>query len=382
MKAAQAPRAEKKTVKLLVVEAGELHDGLMARLPDHLRAGDLLVVNDAATLPASLHGRDEHDHPVEIRLAAQLSDRSWQAVVFGAGDWRTPTEHRPAPPHVNVGEEIAFANDFSAIVLNESKLSGRLLDLEFNRSGEALWQGIYRYGKPVQYSYMTQELNLWSVQNVYGSRPWAVEMPSAGHALDWQLLLKLKEKGIQIATLTHGAGLSATGDEHIDRALPLAERFEIPAATMATVLKTKAAGGRVIAVGTSVVRALESASLGLSGVTTLKIGPTHQLQLVDGLLTGTHDVTESHYQLLKAFLPERLLDNISQHLEEHNYLTHEFGDACLIVTDSENPQLGRISACYTDQHKGTKSQRIKEGFQQTVKSPFEPLFLRSFVLGS
>lgn len=343
MKAAQAPRTEKKQVKLLVVETDRLRDGLMDRLPDHLRAGDLLVVNDAATLPASLHGRDEHDHPVEIRLASQLSDRSWQAVVFGAGDWRTPTEHRPAPPRIKPGEEIAFANDFSAIVLKESNLSGRLLDLEFNRSGENLWQGIYQHGKPVQYSYMNEELNLWSVQNVYGSRPWAVEMPSAGHALDWQLLLKLKKKGIQIATLTHGAGLSATGDAQIDRALPLAERFEIPAATMAAVLKTRAAGGRVTAVGTSVVRALESASLGLSGMTTLKIGPAHQRQFVDGLLTGTHDVTESHYQLLRAFLPEHLLDTISQHLEKHHYLTHEFGDACLILSDAENPQFGRIS---------------------------------------
>ncbi len=331
MKAARAPRAEKKNVKLLVVEAGEMQDGLMDRLPDHLRAGDLLVVNDAATLPASLHGRNENDQPVEIRLASQLNDRSWQAVIFGEGDWRTPTEHRPAPPHVKAGEELAFAGDFSAIVLKESTLSGRLLDLEFNRSGEDLWQGIYRYGKPIQYSYMTEQLNLWSVQNVYGSRPWAVEMPSAGHALDWHLLLKLKEKGIQIVTLTHGAGLSATGDEQIDHALPLAERFEIPAATMATVLRTKASGGRVVAVGTSVVRALESASLGLSGFTSLKIGPEHQLQFVDGLLTGTHDVTESHYQLLQAFLPESSLSRISQHLEAQHYLTHEFGDACLIL---------------------------------------------------
>lgn len=331
MKAARSPRTEKKSVKLLVVEAGEMQDSAIERLPDHLRAGDLLVVNDAATLPASLQGRDEHDHPVEIRLASQLNDRSWQAVIFGAGDWRTPTEHRPSPARIKVGEEIAFANDFSAIVLRESKMSGRLLDLEFNRSGEALWREIYHYGKPVQYSYMTGELNLWSVQNVYGSRPWAVEMPSAGHALDWQLLLKLKKKGVQTASLTHGAGLSATGDAEIDQALPLAERFEIPAATMEAVRRTKANGGRVIAVGTSVVRALESARQGLSGFTMLKIGPEHQLQFVDGLLTGTHDVTESHYRLLQAFLPETLLIGISQHLEEQSYLTHEFGDTCLIL---------------------------------------------------
>lgn len=332
MKAARAPRTDRKKVKLLVVEAGEMQDSAIRRLPNHLRPGDLLVVNDAATLPASLHGRDKNDHPLEVRLATQLGERSWQAVIFGEGDWRTPTEHRPAPPSFKTGEEIVFSQDFSAIVLRENKLSGRLLDLEFNRAGEDLWRGIYCYGKPVQYSYMNEELNLWAVQNAYGSRPWAVEMPSAGYALDWQLLLKLREKGIQIATLTHGAGLSATGDAGIDQALPLAERFEIPAATMEAVRQTKASGGRVIAVGTSVVRALESAHLGLSGFTTLKIGPEHQLQFVDGLLTGTHDVSASHFRLLQAFLPVAVLTGISQHLEEQNYLTHEFGDACLVLT--------------------------------------------------
>lgn len=344
MKAARAPRTDKKNVKLLVVESGEMRHSAMNRLPDHLRAGDLLVVNDAATLPASLRGRDEHKRPVEVRLASQLSDRSWQAVIFGEGDWRMPTELRPAPPRIKVGDEIVFAEDFSAIVLKESELSGRLLNLEFNRAGEELWRGIYRHGKPVQYSYITEELNLWSVQNVYGSRPWAMEMPSAGHALDWRLLLKLREKGIQTVTLTHGAGLSATGDEQLDRALPLAERFEIPAATMAAVLGTKASGGRVVAVGTSVVRALESASLALSGFTSLKIGPEHRLQFVDGLLTGTHDATESHYQLLRAFLPESLLTEISQRLEEQNYLTHEFGDSCLILTGAENARAESLAS--------------------------------------
>jgi S-adenosylmethionine:tRNA ribosyltransferase-isomerase len=334
MKAARSPRTDRTKVKLLVVAAGEMQDGWMKQLPDYLRTGDLLVVNDAATLPASLHGRAAHNQPVEIRLAAQLDERVWQVVLFGAGDWRTPTEHRPAPPHINAGETITFAKDFSAIVRREHQLSDRLLELDFNHTGADLWRRIYRYGKPVQYSYLADELKLWSAQNVYGSRPWAVEMPSAGHALDWQLLLKLKHRGIQIATLTHGAGLSATGDAELDRALPLAERYEIPASTWEAVNRTRVNGGRVIAVGTSVVRALESAPLGLSGFTSLKIGPAHQLQFVDGLLTGTHDVTESHYQLLRAFLPESRLTSISQHLEVNEYLTHEFGDACLLLRDN------------------------------------------------
>jgi S-adenosylmethionine:tRNA ribosyltransferase-isomerase len=208
--------------------------------------------------------------------------------------------------------------------------------LDFDLSGEELWRSIYQYGKPVQYSYMDEELNLWSVQNVYSSRPWAVEMASAGHALDWQLLLRLIRKGIQIVSLTHGAGLSSTGDAGIDGALPLAEKYEIPQATWEAVRRTRIKGGRVITVGTSVVRALESAHLGLSGFTDVKIGPGYKLQFVDGLLTGTHEMTESHYQLLRAFLSEPLLSEISAHLEEQDYLTHEFGDSCLIMASSES----------------------------------------------
>ena len=334
MRAARAPRSDKGKVKLLVIDEGEIEDCSIESLPDHLRAGDVLVVNDAATLPASLHGRDAFDNRLEVRLSAQLDEGVWQAVVFGAGDWRTPTEDRPRAPHLKAGEEVIFSGDFRARVLRENELSARLLDLEFDFSGADLWRSIYLHGKPVQYSYMNDDLKLWSVQNVYSGRPWAVEMASSGHALDWRLLLKLMKKGVQIVSLTHGAGLSSTGDAEIDRALPLAERFEVPRATMEAVTTARAAGGRVIAVGTSVVRALESAGLGLSGVTDLKIGPGHQLRLVDGLLTGTHEVSESHYKLLGAFLPDPLLSRISHHLEERGYLTHEFGDSCLIIAGS------------------------------------------------
>jgi len=333
MKASRAPRADKTNVKLLVVNDGVIEDSSIERLPDRLRPGDLLVVNDAATMPASLPARDARNNQMELRLTTQLDERVWQAAVFGAGDWRTPTEDRPSPPRFAEGEEIMIAPNFRARVRGEDQLSGRLLNLEFNLSGEELWRNLYRHGKPVQYSYLEDELKLWSVQNVYSSRPWAVEMPSAGHALSWRLLLKLIRKGVQIVPLTHGAGLSSTGDVKIDLALPLAERFEIPTSTMEAVRRTMAGGGRVIAVGTSVVRALESAYMGLSGFTTLKLGPGYERKIVDGLLTGTHDVSESHYQLLRSLLPENVLAQVSQRLERQDYLTHEFGDLCLILAE-------------------------------------------------
>jgi S-adenosylmethionine:tRNA ribosyltransferase-isomerase len=333
MKAARAPRADKTNVKLLVVKDGEIDDSSIGRLADHLRPGDLLVVNDAATLPASLPARDARNNQIELRLTTQLDERVWQAVVFGAGDWRAPTENRPSPPRFAEGEEILIAPDFRAKVRGEDQLSERLLNLEFNLSGEELWRNLYRHGHPAQYSYMNDELKLWSVQNVYGSRPWAVEMPSAGHAFSWRLLLELIRKGVQIVPLTHGAGLSSTGDVKIDLSLPLAERFEIPPGTMEAVRRTRAGGGHVIAVGTSAVRALESAGsgYGLSGRATLKLGPGYERRIVDGLLTGTHDVSESHYQLLLAFIPENVLAQVSMHFERQDYLMHEFGDLCLIL---------------------------------------------------
>lgn len=100
---------------------------------------------------------------------------------------------------------------------------------------------------------------------------------------------------------------------------------------MEAVRRTRTCGGRVVAVGTSVVRALESAGLGLNGFTSLKLGPGYECRIVDGLLTGTHDVSESHYRLLQALLPENTLARVSRHLEEQNYLTHEFGDLCLVL---------------------------------------------------
>ncbi|QQS46810.1 MAG: S-adenosylmethionine:tRNA ribosyltransferase-isomerase [Acidobacteriota bacterium] len=344
MKAARAPRADKSAVRLLVVKDGVIEDGSIDRLADHLEAGDLLVVNDAATLPASLFGRHSGEE-VEIRLTTQLGERVWRAALLGPGDWRTPTEDRPKPPAIEAGDEILIGEDLRAKIRCLHPISNRLLDLEFNLEGEELWSSLYRHGRPVQYSYMNDELRLWSVQNIYAGRPWAVEMPSAGHALDWRLLLELIRKGIRIVTLTHGAGLSSTGDGRIDRELPIEERFEIPETTMAAVGRTIANGRRVIAVGTSVVRALESAARGLSGFTNLKLGPGYETRFVGGLLTGTHDVSESHYRLLEAFLDSGTLERVAGRFEKEGYLTHEFGDLCLILLTSVRQGAGHGDQC-------------------------------------
>jgi S-adenosylmethionine:tRNA ribosyltransferase-isomerase len=318
--------------------SASLRDARIADLPSILRPGDVLVVNDAATLPGSLQGRSPGGAPIEIRLVAALSDDSFRAVLFGSGDWRTPTEHRAVPPFLRIDDVLRFAPDLAATVDRISPISPRLVDLRFDRRGAPLWSRLYAIGRPVQYSYAQAPFELWHVQVGYGSRPWAAEMPSAGRPLRWDLLLALRAAGMKVVSLTHAAGLSSTGDVALDAALPFPERFEIPQATADAVAVARAEGGRIVAVGTSVARALEGAALqgggvlqACSGETDLIIGPGYRTKVADGLLTGVHEKSQSHYALLHAFAGDDLLRRASAHSEAAGYLSHEFGDLWLIL---------------------------------------------------
>src|SRR2546427_6912795 len=166
--------------RLLVLdpEGGAFEDTLMPELPRFLRPGDLLVVNDAATLPASLQARTASGVEAEIRLLGQIEDSTWKAALFGPGDWRTPTELRDPPERVTPGSVLSVGESLAMEVVEVSPDSPRLITVRFDRSGEDLWTALYACGKPIQYSYLSKDLALWSVQTVYAARPWAVEMPS------------------------------------------------------------------------------------------------------------------------------------------------------------------------------------------------------------
>lgn len=337
MTPARGPRSD---LRLLVLEPrhGAWSDAALDDLPRLLAPGDLLVVNDAATLPAALPARTSSGEPIELRLAGQDPPDFW-AVAFGAGDWRQRTEDRPAPPVVAKGSTVFVGGPggdaLPAAVREVSPLSPRLLRLRFAAGDDGLWPALYRHGRPVQYSYLSQPLDLWDVQTPYHARPWAMEMPSAGRGLTLPRLFALRRAGVRVAALTHAAGLSSTGDPALDAALPLPERYEIPPGTVRAVEETRAAGRRVVAVGTTVVRALESAAAGGSlragaGTATLRIGPGFRPRVVDGLLTGVHDDGTSHFELLKAFAPEPLLERALRHARDEGYLGHEFGDVLLV----------------------------------------------------
>jgi S-adenosylmethionine:tRNA ribosyltransferase-isomerase len=332
-------REDPRTTRLLRVDStrGTVADGRIGDLPRVLRAGDLFVVNDAATLPASLAGVTSDGTPVEARLAGSCANGAWRAVLFGAGDWRTRTEDREPPPRVAAGDALRFDGMGARVVAVDAR-APRLVALEFDRDGDGLWRALYRAGRPVQYAHTAESLALWDVQTGYASRPWAAEAPSAGFALTWELLIALRRGGVGVARVTHAAGLSSTGDAALDARLPFAERYEVTAETAQAVESARARGDRVVAAGTTVARALESAArtgggavVASRGMTDLLLGPTVERVAVDAILTGVHEPGTSHFELLAAFSGRDLLVRAFETAEALGYRGHEFGDAMLVM---------------------------------------------------
>jgi S-adenosylmethionine:tRNA ribosyltransferase-isomerase len=323
--------------RLLVIDPGAGHfaDCQIADLPEFLDHGDALVLNDAATLPASLRVSAE----LELRLMSEQGDGTWLALSLGRGDHRLPTEQRGAPPVLALGAELSFGGGLTARVRAVDPASSRLLYIEFQQRGDALWQALYRAASPIQYAYLAAPLALWDVQNAYAARPWAVELPSAGKPLRFETLFRVAARGVTLAHLTHAAGLSSTGDAALDARLPVAERYELSEENALRLRRCQERGGRIIAVGTSVTRALEAASMSgrlRAGAqhTDLRLGPASVLRTCGGLLTGLHEPGTSHFALLEAYAPLALLERSFRHAERQGYLQHEFGDSCLILRGS------------------------------------------------
>jgi len=341
MRPAHLPRQRPPEARLLVVDGtGAMRETRREGLIRHLRPGDVLVANDAATLPASLSGVHVRTGArIEVRLAGRrtLDTRrvnEWTAVVFGAGDYRTRTEDRPPPPRLRAGDRLALG----PLVATVFGLEGhpRLVTLYVAGTPDDIWRGIAAHGRPIQYAHVRGPLALWDVWTRIAARPVAFEPPAAGFVLDWRLLGALRARGIRFVTLTHAAGISSTGDPALDGRLPLDEPYHVPERTTRVIARTRARGGHVIALGTTVTRALEHAALedgGLragEGLATRRIGPAFELRIVDAVVSGVHEPGESHYELLRAFADAGVLMRMSEALEAGGFRTHEFGDSVMI----------------------------------------------------
>ena len=334
--------------KLLVLRAdGQIDHARRGAWIEHLQHGDLVVANDAGTLPASLRGLHRRSGAaIEVRLAGHrrrdpFDVTELRALVFGDGDFRTPTEARVPPPPLMRGDRLELG-PLLAVVLGTLG-HPRLVALRFEGTATSIWEGIARHGRPVQYAHVPHPLEPWDVATPIAGLPVAFEAPSAGFILDWRTLGRLVERGIDFATITHAAGLSSTGDVDLDRRLPFDEAYRIPQRTAQLIARVRQNGGRIVAIGTTVVRALEHASTSAGGVSagaglaTQRIGGHTRLWVVDALVSGTHEAGTSHFEMLRAFAEDATLYRAGAALDRYGYRTHEFGDSMLV----ERSRLGR-----------------------------------------
>jgi S-adenosylmethionine:tRNA ribosyltransferase-isomerase len=318
-------------VRLMVTTRGDgrfVH-ATFADLPGFLDPGDLLVINTSATLPAAVPARLADETPVELRLATpapQMGEESWWVVELRSADGAEPFD-RP-----RAGERLELPGGSEARIV-APYAGGRRLWLAKIRAGEPVSEYLWRYGHPIRYRYVDDEHPLAAYQTAYATEPGSAEMPSAGRPFTPRLVTALVARGIQIAPITLHAGVSSPERDEP----PIAERYQVSESTARLVNATHDWGSRVIAVGTTVVRALETAATergevaAARGWTNAVITPERDLLAVDGLLTGWHQPEASHLRLLEAALGEELLTRSYAAALEHGYLWHEFGDSQLIL---------------------------------------------------
>jgi S-adenosylmethionine:tRNA ribosyltransferase-isomerase len=323
-------------VRLLVADANAetvIH-ARFHELPQLLAPGDVVVINVSATLPAAVAGRREDGRAVRVHFAtrARELDERWWVVELRTHDGSRPARGR-------VGETIELAGGAADLELVAgwvgTESSGSRLMLA--RLGPAGVSGVpellERHGEPIRYGYVPRAWPLAEYQNVYAITPGSAEMPSAGRPFTPRLMNALVAAGVAVGPITLHTGVSSP-ERHEP---PFPEQYAVPAATARLVNATRAAGGRVIAVGTTVVRALETVAderghvAADEGWTGLVIDPARGVRAVDGLITGWHEPEASHLLMLEAIAGDDLLRRSYRSALQNGYLWHEFGDSHLIL---------------------------------------------------
>ncbi len=315
-------------VKLLVTRPSGVSHARFADLGDYLRPGDLLVVNNSATMPAAVDGR-RAGHPIAIHFCTARAEKVWVVELRPAAN---ATGHLTPRP----GDRIDMAGG-GAIVIGSSYPEpgvdgGRLWTARVVVEGDVV-SYLARYGRPIRYSYVPRQWPLRYYQTVFARSAGSAEMPSAARPFSTELVTTLVADGIAFAPITLHAGVSSAEPGEP----PVPELFHVPPATARIVNLTRAAGGQVIAVGTTVTRALESAANAEGvvhqavGWTNLVLGAGRPCRVVDGLITGWHDAGASHLLLLEAVAGPDLVATAYREAVEHGYLWHEFGDSALFL---------------------------------------------------
>jgi S-adenosylmethionine:tRNA ribosyltransferase-isomerase len=318
-------------IRLMVLNrnTGKVTHTRFDRIADFLDPGDLLVFNSSRTIPATLIGA-ARGSKIEVRLAERLPDGTWLGLLL------PPSENQQL---VAKGSILGFGEELSCEILGPDRRIPRLWQLRFSKNGADFLDSLYRVGEPVRYRYLSSPWRLGYYQNVYALQPGAAEIPSAGRAFTWRLLLQLRRSAIETTSITLHTGLSSYLDDEVDRQhLASEEEYWVSNEAAARITRARKAGRRIIAVGTTVVRALESVAAHFGGdvrschrYTRLRVTAESRLQIVNGLLTGLHEPEASHLDLLAAFVPPTTIYAAYNEAIRQRYLWHEFGDLNLIL---------------------------------------------------
>ncbi|MDQ1416789.1 MAG: S-adenosylmethionine:tRNA ribosyltransferase-isomerase [Acidimicrobiaceae bacterium] len=308
----------------------ELAHTVFHRLPDYLDAGDLLVVNNSATLPAALDAWAPDGTAMELHLSTQLETDLWVVEPRRAP---TPTSPASQPfPGASGGMTIRLPGRGRAELLAAYGTPGRLwIAALVVRIPVDEW--LAQHGRPIRYRYVPADWPLDYYQTVFAQERGSAEMPSAARPFSAELVANLVSRGVAIAPITLHCGVSSP-EKH---EAPAPERFQVPESTADLVNLTRRRGRKVIAVGTTVVRALETAVDGdgevraTSGWTDLIITAGRGVRAVDGMITGWHEPAASHLAMLEAVAGSDLLARSYQAGLACGYLWHEFGDSHLIL---------------------------------------------------
>jgi S-adenosylmethionine:tRNA ribosyltransferase-isomerase len=321
-------------VRLMVARrsAQEVEHGRFRDVPELLDPGDLLVVNVSATLPAAVPATLPGGGAAELRFATAAPDLelhgSWWIVELRSEDGARPYAGARAGERVSLpaGTEVELVAPYAG---------GTRLWLARVHGAGSLREYLAEHGHPIRYGYVPREWPLDAYQTVFATEPGSAEMPSAGRPFSHRVVDDLARRGVRLAEVTLHTGVSSAeaGEP------PPAEWYRVPAETERAVAEVRARGGRVIAVGTTVVRALESAAPpsgpleAREGWTELVLGPGRAPRLVDGLVTGWHEPQASHLLLLEAVAGPRLVGRAYAAALRAGYRWHEFGDSCLLLPD-------------------------------------------------
>lgn len=317
-------------VRLMVSRRGQ--EPVHARfsdLPRFLSAGDLLVANTSATVAASLVCEALDGRALRLHVSSPLPGGLWLVEV------REPAGAASTPFSGDLqGRTLTLPAGGTATLLHRYTGSQRLW-MATLQIGAPLVEYLARWGSPIRYAYVTEEWPIDAYQNVYATEPGSAEMPSAGRPFTPEVITALVTRGVGVAPLVLHTGVSSLeGDER-----PYPEPFSVPIDTARRVNETRDAGGRVIAIGTTAVRALETVTdrTGTvhpgAGWTDVVVTPQHRPASVDGLLTGFHDLSSSHLWVLEAVAGRDVLQRAYTAAREHGYQWHEFGDSHLIFSD-------------------------------------------------